>query len=452
MNAAFRYHVARIAGRLRPHRQPPLPVEADKRQLTPGVSLVIPSRNGKELLRAQLPGIQADLAEIAAETIVVDNGSDDGTAAWLHKEWPQAQVDVSPEPLSFARAVNRGIARAAYSHVCLLNNDMRIEPGFFGSLGAAFDRIPDLFCATAQIRFPAGVRREETGKAVMAQETETDFPLRCDEPFPGEDLTWVLYGSGGCSVYDAAKLRALGSLDEIYEPAYVEDLDLGYRAWQRGWPSVYVDGAVVEHRHRATTSRYYDAAELDRILEINYLRFLARAVADARLFRRLWDQAMLRLKLLAETSGAARQALEAAASIAVQGGPATTNCWPEESFLALTNGSVAVFPGGQQSSKPRLVVATPALRGRTPGSNHHRDQIVVAFTDNLSRPSADVLANCTEVVLVRRAKGRDGNSLAFRAALSQTIHKWQPVEVRLETSGMTKYMSDCGSAKIILSN
>ena len=58
--------------------------------------------------------------------------------------------------------------------------------------------------------------------------------------------------------------RALGNVDEIYEPAYVEDLDLGYRAWQRGWPSVYVAGAVVEHRHRATTSRYYTEAAVGR--------------------------------------------------------------------------------------------------------------------------------------------------------------------------------------------
>ena len=200
--------------------------------------------------------------------------------------WPQVRIEVSRDPpLSFARAVNRGIARARYSHICLLNNDMLLEPGFFGALVGAFERVPDLFCATAQIRFPEGVRREETGKTVMAQSYPDDFPIRCDEPLPGEDLSYVLYGSGGCSLYDAAKLSALGGVDQAYEPAYVEDLDLGYRAWQRGWPSVYVAGAVVEHRHRATTSRYYTQEQLDRILEVNYLKFLVRAVASPKLFR-----------------------------------------------------------------------------------------------------------------------------------------------------------------------
>ena len=221
----------------------------------------------------------------------MDNGSTDDTAAWLSATYPQIEVVQSSAPLSFARAVNRGIERARCRYVCLLNNDMLLEPGFFAALERAFQQVPDLFSATAQIQFPPGVRREETGKTVFAQSSPTDFPVRCDEPMSGEDGSYVLYGSGGCSLYDTAKLRALGNVDEVYEPAYVEDLDLGYRAWQRGWPSVYVAGAVVEHRHRATTTRYYTEDQLAHILEINYLRFVARAVSDSKVFRRLWAQA-----------------------------------------------------------------------------------------------------------------------------------------------------------------
>ena len=273
---ALWHTAARIAGWLRRPAIRRLPASATEPAAPSGISVVIPSRNGRSLLAAQLPGIARELAP-PSEAIVVDNGSADSTAEWLAAEWPQVEVEVSAEPLSFAAAVNRGIARARYSHVCLLNNDMLLEPGFFTALLRAFDRVPGLFCSTAQIRFPAGVRREETGKAVMAQDRPDDFPVRCDEPLAGEDLTWVLYGSGGCSLYDAAMLRALGGVDEAYAPAYVEDLDLGYRAWQRGWPTVFVAGAVVEHRHRATTSRYYTERQLAEILEINYLRFLTRA-------------------------------------------------------------------------------------------------------------------------------------------------------------------------------
>src|SRR5262245_47221904 len=282
------------AARLRPkfHRTPtPRAMDLEK-----GITTVIPSRNGRELLEAHLPGIVTQLTPPRHEIVVVDNGSDDGTVEWLARRYPEVETVVSAAPLSFSRAVNRGIARARYSRVCLLNNDMLLEPGFYTALWRAFDEVPELFCATAQIRFPAGVRREETGKAVMASGSPDDFPVRCDEPLPGEDGTWVLYGSGGCSLYCTAKLQALGNLDEAYEPAYVEDMDIGWRGWQQGWPTVYVAGAVVEHRHRATTSRYYSQAELDRVLEINYLRFLVRAVDSGPLFRRLWRESLERYR------------------------------------------------------------------------------------------------------------------------------------------------------------
>ena len=135
-------------------------------------------------------------------------------------------------------------------------------------------------------------------------------------------------------------------MDEAYDPAYVEDLDIGYRAWQRGWPSVYVAGAVLEHRHRATSSRYFTEEQLDEILEINYLRFVARAVASREVFRKLWQQALVtRLRLRAGLGPAPRNALRAAARIALGGGPVAAAGFPEDQLLAMSGGGVAVFPG-----------------------------------------------------------------------------------------------------------
>lgn len=452
MSAAigFRYALARIAGDLRAKRRTGSPAPPDPREFEPGISVIIPSRNGRELLAAQLPGVVLETAPLASEIIVVDNGSDDGTAEWLARNWPHVALEPSSEPLSFARAINRGIRRARYSHVCLLNNDMLLDPNFLAPLGEAFERIPGLFCATAQIRFPEGVRREETGKAVMAQDSPDDFPIRCDLPIKGEDLSYVLYGSGGCSVYDAAKLHALGGLDEAYYPAYVEDLDIGYRAWQRGWPTVYAGRAVVEHRHRATTSRYYTAEELDTILEINYLKFLARAVADPKLFRTLWRQAIERLHRGAGRSAAMRSALAAAANIALAGGAAAAPDFREEDFLALTDGSVAVFPGRPSKGLPRVLVASPKAKAKraarpAPGT----EQVLVAFTGRLDTPPPDVLAAFVEVVLVQKRGVLQEASPAFRAALRQTAGKWQPAEARLETPELAVYAPDCAPAKVV---
>ena len=444
----FPYAAAIVAGWLRPRKR--RPVEPLDTVRTPGITVVIPSRTGRTLLEAHLPAIAAERPD---QIVIVDNGSTDDTAAWLAAAFPSIEIEHSPAPLSFARAVNRGIARARHTHVCLLNNDMQIEPGFFAALRRPFDLVPDLFCSTAQIRFPAGQRREETGKTVFAQSSAEDFPVRCDAPLPGEDGTWVLYGSGGCSLYDAAKLAALGNVDQIYEPAYVEDLDLGYRAWQRGWPSVYAAGAVVEHRHRATTSRFYSEAQLEAILERNYLRFVARAVSDPAVFRRLWRQALRRLFLR-------KGPLHQAPRIALAGCRAPRDTAPEDLFLALTDGSVSVFPGRAAAGKPLVLIASPCLP--LPYSHEGADQmyhlvrraaaefdqVLVAFTEDPAVPPAELTQIFTEIVLVHHT-GADA-SPALRAALRETVRKWRPAIAQLESTRMARYAPDCAPARTVL--
>ena len=109
-----------------------------------------------------------------------------GPPDWLQRVWHLVAVHVHPTPLSFARAVNRGIAAARYSHICLLNNDMIIEPGFFTALMRAFQQVPDLFSATAQIFFPKGVRREERARRSMRNQPRTTFPSAATSQFPAK--------------------------------------------------------------------------------------------------------------------------------------------------------------------------------------------------------------------------------------------------------------------------
>ena len=127
--------------------------------MEPGVTVVIPSRQGKGLLQALLPQIRAQATPGGVRrVIIVDNGSDDKTNELADDFIEVIEVRL---PLSFADAVNVGIRATRTTHVCLLNNDMVLEDGFFAALNRAFRLFPDLFCATAQIFFPAGKRREE---------------------------------------------------------------------------------------------------------------------------------------------------------------------------------------------------------------------------------------------------------------------------------------------------
>ena len=455
------YRRAMARGRTLARSRPVIqPVAIPQNQRPRGISVVIPSRNGRELLENCLPGIQD-----AEEIIVVDNGSDDGTAEYLERSWPKSLVEHSQQPLAFAVAVNRGIRRALFSHVCVFNNDMRVEPGFFPALLRPFDNVPDLFCSTAQIFLPEGRRREETGKTVMNPAPDvTEFPVRCDVPLEGEDHSYVLYGSGGCSLYDAAKLRALGGFDEVYQPAYVEDLDLGVRAWLRGWPSVYCAGARVLHEHRATTSRYFSQEDLDRALEINYVQFLARTIGDSEIFSRLWQHNVLRLKALEKEAGLSAAAHQPAVPV-----PAG-----DIRFLDLVNGEAAVFPGRPASGKPVILVASPYVPFPLSHGAAVRiynlirraaadfDLVLVAFTEESQPVPRELREICTEIVTVRRAgthalpsRGRpdtveEFDTPAFHAALRQTIAKWKPGIVQLEFTQTALYVPDCAPACTIL--
>ena len=158
---------------------------------------------------------------------------------------------------------------------------------------------------------------------------------------------------------------------------------------------MYVAGALVEHRHRATTSRYFTEEQLERILEVNYLKFVARAVDAPPLFRRLWRQALWRLELGAERP-AFRLALSEAWRIALAGGPRIAPDFDEESFLALTNGSVAMFPGTGEG------------------------RVLIAASPQLATPSREMLRQYAEVTIVRGSR----NGLAFRTARDLARRKW----------------------------
>lgn len=463
---AYGAMAARIRAAERRHRP------HSDRDFERGISVIIPSRDGRSLLHNLFVSLLPQF--MRGEIIVTDNGSSDDTAGWLAAEHPNIHVIRTEAPLSFARAVNLGLEQARFRRVLLLNNDMVVEPGFIEALDAAFDRVPDLFCATAQIFFPDGVRREETGKAVWRRESPLDLPLRCDEPVAGEDLTYVLYGSGGCSLYDTAKLRALGGMAEIFHPAYVEDLDAGFRAWKLGWPSVFVSGARVEHRHRATTSRVFTSRELDFFVERNFLRFLIHAIGSAELFRRLWSESIRRLQLNAAAGSApALDTLRALPHIGPRP-PRATGPLSETEILALGSGDIAVFPGKARGGGQRVVIASPYLPfplshgGAVRIYNLMREaateftQVLICFCDELAPPAPELLALCAEVILVRRHGShlrRDSprpdtveefDSEAFRACLKQTIRKWRAGIAQLEFTWMAQYAEACSPARTIL--
>lgn len=240
---------------------------------TRAASLVIPNWNGRDLLEKFLPSWVASIAgHPGSEIIVVDNGSSDGSAEWVRANYPEVRVLATPKNLGFGGGSNAGFREARNDVVVLLNSDMRVEPDFLAPLLAGFTD-ESVFAVSCQIFLGDPTkRREETG---LTEGWWQDGGLRVGhrEDQAVTTLFPCFYGGGGSCAFDRRKFLSLGGFDELLAPFYLEDTDLGFMAWKRGWKVLYQPASVVHHEHRGTIGKRFSAAYIESILQKNFVLF-----------------------------------------------------------------------------------------------------------------------------------------------------------------------------------
>ncbi|MGA2136775.1 MAG: glycosyltransferase [Bryobacteraceae bacterium] len=249
---------------------------------TDAASVVIPNWNGRDLLAQYLPSVVAALAANPDnEIIVVDNGSEDDSAAFVRQMFPGVRVVALERNLGFGGGSNAGFRAAKHDIVVLLNSDMRVAPDFLAPLLESF-RDAGVFAVSCQIFFrdPARVR-EETG---LTQGWWQDGGLKVRHRVDAAitDLFPCFYGGGGSCAFDRRKFLELGGFDELLAPFYLEDTDLGYLAWKRGWKVLYQPRSMVYHEHRGTIGKRFSEARIQAVLKKNYLLFCWKNIHDWR--------------------------------------------------------------------------------------------------------------------------------------------------------------------------
>ena len=125
--------------------------------------------------------------------------------------------------------------------------------------------------------------REETG---LTQGWWQDGSLRVRHRIDDgvQDLYPCFYGGGGSCAFDRRKFLELGGFDELLKPFYLEDTDLGYLAWKRGWKVLYQPASVVYHEHRGTIGKRFSEAYIQSVLKKNFLLFTWKNIHDWRWF------------------------------------------------------------------------------------------------------------------------------------------------------------------------
>ncbi len=270
-----------------------LPMDWTGVRPTDAVSVVIPTWNGRELLDMSLPPLVEALRRHGNpedEILVVDNGSDDDTVAELARrkeEFPGLRVILLDRNEGYGGATNRGAAEAKNPALIFLNNDMVVEPDFVQPLLDVFGEEPDVFGVSCQIDFiDPDLPRWETGK-VHGELRNGLVRLFHLDRFDEDKIYPVFFAGGGASAYDRERFRALGGFDEVvYSPVYIEDVDLGYRAWKRGWPSLLAPKSRVHHKHRGTTRRLWSEGVIHSFFLKNLAALLWKNVSSWKLLSR----------------------------------------------------------------------------------------------------------------------------------------------------------------------
>lgn len=221
-------------------------------------TIVIPNYNGIHYLESCLRSLQTETAHI----IVVDNGSTDGSFELVREKFPQIETIRYSENTGFCKAVNAGIRTAKTTYVILLNNDTIVEPGFVRALEKVMERETKIFSASAKvISMQEKEKLDDAGDLYCA--LGWAYAIGKGKPEKQYQKEYPIFAScGAASIFRKSILEEIGLFDENHF-AYLEDVDLGYRAQIYGYRNLFVPDARVFHAGSASSGSRYNKFKVD---------------------------------------------------------------------------------------------------------------------------------------------------------------------------------------------
>lgn len=221
------------------------------------ITVIIPNYNGIKFLQECLKSIlRQDPGTPGYQVLVVDNGSTDGSLE-LARQFSQIQLIALPTNTGFCHAVNVGIRAAETPYVLLLNNDTRAGQGFVRALYEAIEARPDAFSISAKMLLwddPALLDDAGDGYCALGWA----YARGKGRPAAAYNRPVQVFSAcGGAAIYRKSVFGEIGYFDEAHF-AYLEDLDIGYRARIYGYRNYYEPAAEVTHYGSASSGSRYN--------------------------------------------------------------------------------------------------------------------------------------------------------------------------------------------------
>lgn len=222
------------------------------------ITVVIPNYNGIKFLHDCLQALTEQVSDTPDyEIVVVDNGSSDGSLELMERVFPMVKVIALTENTGFCHAVNVGIRSSAAPYVILLNNDTKVGSEFVFHLYRAMEERKDAFSVSAkmlswdkpEILDNAGDRYCVLGWAYARGKGKPEAAYN--------KAVEVFSSCAGAAIYRREVLEEIGLFDEQHF-AYMEDVDVGYRAKIFGYRNYYEPKAEVVHYGSASSGSQYN--------------------------------------------------------------------------------------------------------------------------------------------------------------------------------------------------
>ena len=221
------------------------------------ITIIIPNYNGKHFLKACLQSLEFQTFK-DFHTIVVDNASTDGSEAYINTHFPTVSVFSLDRNYGFSRAVNEGIKRAGSPYVILLNNDTVVDTRFVAEMVHAIEQSPLLFSVSSKmIQMNQADTTDNGGNLYTLFGWSIHYgeglnPTSLYQPAP------IFAACAGGAIYRRDIFEEIGYFDESFF-AYLEDMDIGFRAKIFGYNSTFCPTAIVHHFGSGTTGSKYNA-------------------------------------------------------------------------------------------------------------------------------------------------------------------------------------------------
>lgn len=220
------------------------------------VSVIIPNYNGIQFLHGVLSTLREQTFR-DFEIVLVDNGSTDGSCEYVNEHFPEVRLIPLLENYGFSRAVNEGIYAAKSPYALLLNNDTEVDKNFVGEMYRAIRRHPKAFsCSSRMIQFTDREKLDDAGDSYCA--LGWSFARGKGKGIHTYEKEEQIFSAcAGAAIYRISVFRKIGFFDDEHF-AYLEDLDVGYRARIYGYENWYAPKAIVYHVGSGTSGSRYN--------------------------------------------------------------------------------------------------------------------------------------------------------------------------------------------------